>query len=397
MHGAREAVRELVRDDRFHLVVLTSVLAVSGVSLIAPALPAIATGLGVPEGDIGLLLTAFTLPAIVVLPFSGFLADTLGRNRVMALGCLLIGLGGAMPWFVYGFLPLLAFRAVQGVGYAGVMPITVALIGDLYRENKETQAQGLRTASNKVAGMAWMVVGGVLAAAGWRSMFLVYLLFVPLAALLYWRIPAFTGEPKPVRTYLRDIGAVAARPKMTVYLSIGFVRFFLKYSILTLLPLLLATRFDMPSRTIGVTMALLGAGGILSAAAAGFINERFRKTSTVFASLALIGAACVVLGWTGNRVLVVVMVGLIGLADAAMSPLHKSLLTHNVAGDQRAGVITTNSIGQNIGKTAGPLAVSLLYVLGPATLFAAIGAATIVTVTGYVHARTFLAARNLYP
>ncbi|MDY6766199.1 MAG: MFS transporter [Candidatus Nanohaloarchaea archaeon] len=155
-----ENAEDIVRDQRFYLPVLASVVSLSGISLLAPALPAIAGGLSLPDQQVGLLITSFTLPAVVILPFAGFLADRFGRNRVLGAGCVILGAAGFLTAFVDGLAMVLLLRAVQGGGYALVMPVTVAVLGDVYSAEQETAAQGLRTSINKVGKMGWLVLGG---------------------------------------------------------------------------------------------------------------------------------------------------------------------------------------------------------------------------------------------
>ena len=358
-----EEVTELLHDRVFFLLAVTSFLSVTGVSLLSPALPTISNALGVSDSQIGLVVTAYTLPAIFILPFSGFLADNVGRRRVMGIGCLLVGLGGLIGVLSNSFRLLLAGRVVQGVGYAGVMPLTVALLGDLYDSNKETEAQGLRTSFNKIGGILWPVVGGTLAVVSWNHVFLAYLLFLPLAPLLWYAVPRFDTERETVANYMRSLAHIVEQPRLALALAIGFVRFFLKYSFFTYLPLLLVSRFSIGAAAVGTYMAALGAGGILSAASAGLFDERFRKISTIAASIFAIGVVTLAIAVTGSAIVTIAAVLLVGMADSLVGPLQKSLLTQHVDEAHRAGVVTLNSVVQNAGKTLAPVVIGAILFL----------------------------------
>lgn len=391
------SIRDLLHDQTFLIVVTTSVLASAGVNLISPALPALAAGLKISDGQAGLLITAFVLPSILVLPVAGYLSDRIGRHAVMAAGAVLIGIGGLLSFIVTTFWPIIMFRVLQGIGFASVMPMTVAMIGDLFDDRKETTAQGVRTSFNKGASIGWMVLGGLITVFGWQYLFLVYVVCIPLGLLLYLYIPPQEPNQQSILTYLTEMTVITKEPKMTLYLSIGFVRFFLKYGLITFLPLLMAKRYGLVSAEIGAYMAVIGAAGILSAAMAGNIDARYRKTSSVFIAFLLIGVAYTVIATIHSLIITVVMLAVFGLADAAMSPLHKSLLTHNVDHKHRGGVIAANSLGQNLGKTLGPLTLSLLVFTGYTTLFLAAGSLALFSAVNYFYLRSFLASRNLYP
>lgn len=383
-------VERLVGDRTFLLLSLTSLISVTGVTLVSPALPAIADGLGVGQSQIGLVVTAFTLPTIFVLPVAGFVADNFGRRRVMSAGCLLFGIGGLLGYLANDLGLLLAGRVIQGVGYAGVMPLTVTLIGDLYEDNLESEAQGLRTSSIKVGSILWPVVGGALAAITWNTVFLAYLLFVPLALLLWVGVPDGDTDREDAAAYAQTLGHIAERPRIATYLSIGFVRFFLLYSFLTYLPLLLTSRFDIGSAAVGTYVALLGVGGIVSASTSGLFAERFRKMSTIVGALSLVGAASVVLLSVESFLVTIAAIVLVGLGESLVGPLHHSLVTQHVDADHRAGVVTLNSMTQNTGKTLAPVVVGSILFLGDLVwLYVAAGLA-FVSALGYLLARRML-------
>lgn len=392
-----EGTDGLVRDRRFLTIVASSIFCVSGVNLVSPILPSIASDLVVSDARIGLMVTLFTLPAVFITPVSGFLADRLGRNRVMALGALLMGVGGVASVYAPDFTTLLGLRAVQGIGFAAVMPTTVALLGDLYDEDRETAAQGLRTAFNKVGGLTWTILGGFIALLGWRNVFLVYVLLFPLALVIYLTIPSATSTSSRPREYVQDISRVVERPRIGMYLSIGFVRMFVRYSLMAFLPILFASRFGSTSDQIGIYLGLLSLGGIVTAAGAGAINARYRKTSSVFTALATMGLGCLIIGLTGDLALVLVAVLMVGLADAALSPLHKSLLTQNVNSEHRGGIVALNSTLQNIGKTLGPAVMGLLVATGMSYLFGALAGIGIGSSLLYFRARTRLQQDGLHP
>lgn len=380
-------VEKLLQDRVFLLVGFTSFLLMTSVPLISPALPAIADSLSVSRSRVGLVITAFTLPAIFILPFSGFLADNLGRKHVMSAGCLLVALGGLIGFLSDSFFWLLGGRVVQGIGYTGVMPLTVTFIGDLYEGALEDEAQGLRTSSIKVGGVVWPVLGGALAAIAWNDVFLAYLLFVPLAPLLWYGLPDRSVHHENAGNYLQALSHIAERPRVAVYLSIGFVRFFLLYSYFTYLPLLLTTRFSIGPSAVGNYVAALGVGGILSAATAGIFAERFRKFTVILTSISLIGVLSIGLAATGNVLLSITAVTLVGMSESLVGPLHKSLLTQNVDEDHRAGIVTLNSVLQNAGKTTAPILIGSIMFLDDLVWLYAVAAVSFVSAIAYFFVR----------
>lgn len=353
-------VKELLADRLFFLLIFSSFLCITGVTMISPALPTIAEGLSVTESQIGLLITAFTLPAIFILPFSGYLSDNFGRNIVMAAGSFLIGFGSLLAFFTNDFNQLILFRIIQGIGQAGVMPLTVALIGDIYNGSKQTQAQGLRGTSNKVGSILWPIIGGLIAGMGWSNIFLVYVLFIPLGLVAYFKIPSKKEDSKNPFQYMKGMKSVIGRPKIAAYLFLGFVRMFVKFSIITYIPLLLASRYSLSAGIIGGYMALRGVGGFVSSSSAGLFDERFGKIKPIAIAFSVIGFASLLVAFTESSIIVITMLLAYGFMDSLFSALHKSLLNESVGDSYRTGLMTTNSLAQNIGSTAAPLVIGAI-------------------------------------
>lgn len=373
----KKTVRRVVADERFDLAAVASLLSISGVSLIAPALPTFADALQVSQSSVGLLISAFIFPSILILPFTGYLTDRLGRNTVMFAGSMLMGAGGIIAFAAPVFPVIVASRVVQGIGFAALMPVTVALIGDLFEGNAETEAQGLRTSLNNIGGILWLLLGGAIAAYDWRMLFLVYTVFLPLGVLLYFRIPSSVTdtETESMHTYFKNLALLVETPSIALYLFIGFARFFIRYSLITYLPLVIVLRHGVGPEQVGVYMSFLAIGGAVSAAYVGAVTRRFDKLMIISASFVVSGAAIFSLFFSHQFYATVAVLAVVGMLDSWIGPSHKSLLTQSVDKGHRAGLITLNALSQNLAKTVAPLVLAVLILHGQEVWLLPVGAA----------------------
>ena len=110
------------------------------ISIVATAMPTIIGNLG--RFDLFTwVFAAYILPSAVTAPVYGRLADLYGRKRVFyfgaglyLLGALLSGLASSMEW-------LIAFRILQGLGAGALQPLSLTILGDLYRGEERARVQ----------------------------------------------------------------------------------------------------------------------------------------------------------------------------------------------------------------------------------------------------------------
>ncbi|QQC66084.1 MFS transporter [Paraburkholderia ginsengisoli] len=161
------------------------------VTIVNIALPQIGASLKANVAGLQWVVDAYTLAFAVLMLSAGVLGDRFGARRMYAAGIVLF----AFASLACGLAPeapmLVGARALQGVGAAAMLPNSLALLNQSYGHDPKLRARavGLWTAAGAVSIAAGPVVGGLLIAAfGWRSIFLVNLPICAagLAATLLW-------------------------------------------------------------------------------------------------------------------------------------------------------------------------------------------------------------------
>jgi MFS family permease len=180
----------------------TLLLLLAGAGLFITALDAyvVVTLLPAMVGDVGLtidrfeqatpIVTGFLGGYVVAMPLLGAYSDVRGRAPVYALCMLVFAVGSAVTataglWPFAGLAWLVAGRFLQGLGGGGLVPLSLALAADLYRDRHRTIALGAVAAMQEAGSVFGPLYGATLAAAagsigGWRF---VFWLNLPLAAL----------------------------------------------------------------------------------------------------------------------------------------------------------------------------------------------------------------------
>ena len=176
---------DVAADPRFRVILLGSLVSPMGASLVSPLLDSLVSVYGVSEARIGLVMAAFTAPAIVAIPLVGLVSDRYGRKPVLTAGLAVFGAAGAALAFTTDFRVVVALRFLQGVGYTGVAPVLIAATGDLFAGDREATAQGLRFTTVGLSLALVPVLAGLLVALAWQYPFAIYALGLPAAAVVH--------------------------------------------------------------------------------------------------------------------------------------------------------------------------------------------------------------------
>jgi len=120
--------------------------------------------------------TAYLLTSTVMVPIYGKLSDLFGRKPIFLVGVVLFLIGSAASGAAQSMNQLIAFRAFQGLGAAALLPIAIAVIGDLFSPRERGKWQGLTGAVFGLASVLGPTAGGwITDHSTWRWVFYVNL------------------------------------------------------------------------------------------------------------------------------------------------------------------------------------------------------------------------------
>ena len=161
------------------------------VTIVGVALPQMSRDLHTQLSSLQWVVDAYALALAALLLLSGSLADRFGRRRLFQAGLLLFAAASLASALAPDAGLLIAARAVQGVGAAAMFATNTALLNASYEGRDRAVAFGIWGAINGAAAAIAPVLGGVLiAAAGWRAIFLVNLPIAAIAAVMTQRVLA---------------------------------------------------------------------------------------------------------------------------------------------------------------------------------------------------------------
>ena len=178
-------------------VLASAIMELVDTSAVNVSLPYIAGNLSASVNESTWVLTSYLVANAVVLPTAGWLANYLGRKRLllMAVGSftvasVLCGFAPSLPW-------LIVFRVLQGAGGGSLQPVSRAILLESFPPRERGKAMAFWGVGIVVAPIVAPVLGGWLTTEySWR---LIFFINVPISALALILVSLFITDP----TYIR--------------------------------------------------------------------------------------------------------------------------------------------------------------------------------------------------
>lgn len=350
----------LVFDTRFQTLLIANMSAPLGTALVSPLLGSLLVPLSVSEARVGLIMTAFTAPSMVLTPLAGIISDRYGRKPVLLIGIFLFGVAGTAISVATDFSTVVGFRFLQGVGYAGITPILVTSIGDLYSGSSEATAQGLRFTSSGLIQTIFPVIAAVLVTISWQYPFLLYASALPVCLVIYlWFDEPTEGvasgalihpadrTDKPNR--LREFAQIFFTRRIIAVIIARGTPPFVYFGFLTYNSIIVRSMGGTPTDA-GILVAIASVTYAGSASQAGRVTSFFdtRTTPLILMNMAM-GVGFTIIAIAPSLFVIGIGVVSLGFGFGVSMSLYRSFLTSMVTESFRGGII---SIGESTGRAA---------------------------------------------
>ena len=155
-----EPTRQEIRAVFVGLMIVMGLGAVDQ-SIVATALPRIVADLG-GVTHLSWVVTSYVLTSTATMPLYGKLSDLYGRKPMIYVAVLIFLLGSMLSGAAQNLIQLIIYRAIQGLGAGGLLPLSQIVIGDLVPPAERGRRQGSIVAVFAVCSILGPVLGGVI-------------------------------------------------------------------------------------------------------------------------------------------------------------------------------------------------------------------------------------------
>jgi predicted MFS family arabinose efflux permease len=328
-------------------------------------LPMLSGEFGAGPAEISAIITASTLAVALTAPFTGAVADVLGRKRVIVTAMLVLVVPTAMAALAATLPSLIAWRFVQGLVMPPVFAVTIAYIGDEWPAHEAATAAGVYTSGASLGGFSGRFVAGIVAdLAGWRAAFLVLAAMTLVGAVVVSVL--LPREKKFVRSEgLIESGRQMLRhfrnSQLVATYAVGFGVLFNFIVTFTYLSFRLAAKpYELSATWLGVIFVVYLVGSATTPLTGWALRRYGRRRFTVrVIALWLLGAAL-----TLAAPLPVIILGLVLCAGCGL--MCQSISTGYVTITAKAGrssavglYVTSFYLGGSVGAALGGVAWTL--------------------------------------
>ncbi len=356
--------KSVFRDKNIYLIFSISIMAVLGLTSISPAFPKMVQELNIPANKIGLLLTVFTLPGLIVTPVLGYLSDKYGRKQVLTPALILYALTGVMCGFVRDFNLLVLLRFLEGIGAASLGALNVALIGDLYGGKLRSRVMGYNTGVLSIGTAGFPVIGGALTLIGWNYPFFLAILGLPIGLMVLFFLEEKKEKVVSKGNYFKEALKYLSDKKVLLYFLSNFASYiFLFGSFLTYLPFLVSGIHGNDPFVIGILLSSMSIVTAVVSSQLGNILKFTNEISLVKISFFIYAAALLMMPLINRIELLFIPTLLYGVAQGLNVPSLLSLLSAVPPIELRGGFMSFNRMISQLGQTLGPLLMGSVLLL----------------------------------
>ena len=354
--------RKIYLDTNLQIIFGITLTYILGVSSITPAFPKVVKELNISAKDVGLLISIFSFPGILLTPFFGVVADQWGRKKIIFPSLMLFGIAGGLCFFVRDFKLLLILRLIQGIGAAPLGALTVTIIGDLYSGKELIAAMGYNSSVRSIGSASYPAIGGALAMMGWHYPFILPVIAIPIGFLVLLHLK--TPEPENelhIREHLNIVWRKLRNRQVIGLLVIGIIIFIMLFgSYMTCFPLLLGNSFAASTLIIGFIMASASLIAAFTSSQLGKIIKLFSRKTILKMSFILYALALLIIPLISQLRLFFIPVIIFGIAHGMSIPVIQALLVEAAPLKYRATFMSVSGMTFRVGQTLGPLLMGMV-------------------------------------
>jgi MFS family permease len=350
---------------------LAMLLSSLGTSIANVGLPSLAQAFSASFQQVQWVVIAYLLAITASIVSVGRLGDLVGRRRLLLSGIALFTLASALCGLAPNLGLLIAARALQGLGAAVMMALTLAFVGDTVAKGKTGSAMGLLGTLSAMGTAMGPALGGVLIDGfGWRWIFFIS---VPLGLLTWLLAQRYLPEDRQGQTRRAGVDslgtlllALLRDSRLSGCLAMSLLVTTVMMTTLLVGPFYLSQTLRLTAMEIGLVLAVGPLVAMLAGVPAGRIVDRWGAPAMTLAGLLGMALGCCLLSLVPETFGVggyIAPMVVITLGYALFQTANNTAVMLDVLPDQRGVVSGLLNLSRNLGLVTGASAMGAVFAL----------------------------------
>ncbi|RLG87223.1 MAG: hypothetical protein DRO15_05190, partial [Thermoprotei archaeon] len=251
------------------IILTVAFLGPFGGNMILPMFRSLKLSYNVDVLMIGLGITVYMMPFSIFQLLSGLISDVIrSRKRIAFLGMILYSIGAfgvAISPNIYLFL---ISRAIQGAGNAVAIPVSMALVGDVFPKDMRGRIMGLASIATTLGTTLGPLFGGYISSTSWRLGFILLSFLALCFGLLFQLVlkeEGITYELERFKSTLSLLSRSFFNQRVLILSFLGFAVFFIHIGLFTYLSdTLTLPPYEYRDDVIAQYLSIAGLGGLLA-------------------------------------------------------------------------------------------------------------------------------------
>lgn len=340
-----------------------------GNSMLIPVLPSIEKKLNISDFQSSLIITVYSVIAILFIPIAGYLSDKLGRKNVIIPSLIIAGIGGLLSgwvsWKVENpYIWIIIGRIIQGIGSAGALPVVIPCVGDMFKSETEISCGlGLIETSNTFGKVLSPILGSAFASIIWfLPFFAIPVLCLAAIILITFLVPTPKNTKKKkkqkFKKFVRSIRKIFKfnYQWLTTIFLLGIIIMLILFGMLFYFSSILEKRYEIIGILKGLVLAIplsaLSYTSYLSGKKIG--NQKNIMKKYILIGFFLLGISFVLTLFSTNLFCMIITLVVCGIGIGLALPSLDALVTEGIEKEERGTITSLYSSMRFVGVALGP-------------------------------------------
>lgn len=296
-----KSVREKADSPRISLILLGAIafMVIADMRVIDPLLRVIASEFRTSVGYTAAIISAYTIPYGLFQLVYGPLGDRIGKLKVMTFAIAFFAIGTVACAFAPSLPILILLRFLTGIFAAGIIPLSLAYIGDNFPYTERQTAIGHYLSALMLGQILSSSLGGIFGEfLSWRDIFLLFGVASMGIAFIFWQgtkqlskqyhLQPQKKEAKSGFAFLKPYSQLINQPSARLVITTVFIEGFFLYGSFGYMGAFIRDRYHLPYIIIGALLSGFGIGGLLYSASVKLLVRRLGESGLVLVGGSLV-------------------------------------------------------------------------------------------------------------